>query len=203
MRRKHVLMGCLLATVCASSIAVATNSTRAEPSVAAGTSGYVLPSVVERERSNSLANVIRQSQAPSGALPLAVDGAENPEQVPAALAYRHFVAVTSVRQDASETEVDRRDAFLRGLFLSLDDRNAYLEAVGGVRDRLATIEERGRTVAHGDLAAADAIRRQRDDVLDAAAERIRASLSPGGAMRLHAHINDHVRRRIKIYAQAQ
>jgi hypothetical protein len=50
---------------------------------------------------------------------------------------------------------------------------------------------------------ANLAKRQRDDVLDEAAERIGTSLSLAGAERIRAHINDHVRKRIRIYGQAK
>lgn len=152
---------------------------------------------------NSVVSSTTHVAAQLTALPLVVDGDKNPEQIPEALAYRHFISLTSVRQDASTTELDRRDAFMAGLLLSRTDRKAYVEAVKGVRDQLTSLEQRARTAAHSDIATADSARREREALLDATADRVRASLSPSGAMVLRAYINDHVKRRIKIYAQAQ
>jgi hypothetical protein len=51
------------------------------------------------------------------------------------------------------------------------------------------------------VATVDALKQQRGSLLDAAAVRIRVSLSADGAKRLQAHIDTNVKKRIRIYGQ--
>jgi hypothetical protein len=134
------------------------------------------------------------------ALPLLVDGALTPEQVPDAVAYRHFISVTAVSATAS-TAADRyrRDALLEQAGLSAADRASYLAAITNVKDSLQAIDQRMQVTS--DVPSFDALKQQRRDLLDAAAARIRASLSADGTKRLQKHIDANVKKRIRIYGQ--
>jgi hypothetical protein len=132
-------------------------------------------------------------------LPLLVDGALTPAQIPDAVAYRHFVSITSVSATASTADRHRRDAILEQAGLSAADRASYLAAITNVRQNLQAIE-RQMPVAP-DVATVDALRQQRRSVLDATAARILPSLSADGMTRLQAHINTRVKKRIRIYGQ--
>jgi hypothetical protein len=132
-------------------------------------------------------------------LPLLVDGALTPAQIPDAVAYRHFISVTAVSATASAEDRHRRDAILEQAGLSAADRASYLAAITNVRDTLQTFEQQAKAAA--DVATADAVKEQRRNLLDASAARVLASLSADGTKRLRAHINNNVKARIKIYGQ--
>jgi hypothetical protein len=203
MRGKYMILSCLVIGLCGVSISLEGIVLRARQPEPVRAKQYVPPQLAGSAPANSAVSSGPQIATQGGALPLVVDGAKNPERIPEDLAYRHFISVTAVSTGATRRDISRRDAFVGQLRLSPADRTAYLVAVGDVRDRLTSIEQQGRAAVHGDIAAADFAKRQRDDVLDEAAERIRTSLSFDGAERIRAHVNDHVRKRIRIYGQAK
>jgi hypothetical protein len=135
-------------------------------------------------------------------IPLAVDGAKNPELIPDDVAYRHFISVTAATAAASEEEIRRRDAFVAQLELLPADRTSYLAALSNVREALIDTEQRLR-VSHSNSETVAELRRQRGRILDDAAARVLTSLSPDGVQRVEAHINGHVKKHIRIYGQAQ
>lgn len=142
------------------------------------------------------------SNGESGAsLSLSVDGQLNPEQIPDHVAYRHFISVTAVSSGASEAEIYRRDAILVRVGLSEADRRAYL-AIINVRDELLDTEQKIQAVHH-DIAAIDDLRLQKASVLDNAATRILSSLSADGVESMQTHINDRIKKHIRIYSQVQ
>ena len=133
------------------------------------------------------------------ALPLLVDGAVTPAQIPDAVAYRHFVSITAVSATASTADQHRRDAILEPAGLSAADRASYLAAITNLRDSLQAIEQQMHIAP--DVATVDALKQQRRSLLDAAAARILASLSADGTTRFQAHIKTSVKKRIRIYGQ--
>jgi hypothetical protein len=137
-----------------------------------------------------------------GALTLSIDGQLTPDRISDQVAYRHFISVTAVRSGASTNEIHRRDAILKEVGLSDGDRRVYLTATITVRDALQDIEQNMEAV-HQDIAAVDALKQQRGSVLDNAAKRILSSLSVDGVARMRMHINDRVKKRIRIYSQVQ
>lgn len=134
-------------------------------------------------------------------LPLAVDGAKNPERIPDYLAFRHFLSVTAVSATAPEHERGVRDAALALVQLSAEDRTAYLSAIGTLRDELTSIEQRRRLAGHDDVRSLNDLRTEQGRLLDGRAARAMASLSTTGAERLRQHINGRVKSGIKIYGE--
>jgi hypothetical protein len=135
----------------------------------------------------------------SATLPLLVDGAVNPGQIPDALAYRHYVSITAVSATASAADVHRRNSLLDPVTLSTADRAAYVAAITNLRDSLQALD--AQLAAAQDVTTADGLKQQRRNLLDTAAARIRASLSTDGAARLQAYINNTVKTHIRIYGQ--
>jgi hypothetical protein len=132
---------------------------------------------------------------------LTVDGQLTPELVPDDLAYRHFLSVTAVGSRSSAADLRRRDAILEHLGLSGADRRAYIDATLTVSDALQRLD-RQMEASHQDVSAVDALKEQKRQVLDDAARRVNTSLSAGGAATLRSHINERVKRHIRIYRQA-
>ena len=151
----------------------------------------------------------RQSGTPSGGpqtkagdLPivLSIDGKVTPERIPDDVAYRHFISATAIGRGASVADLHRRNAVLEEAGLSDADSRSYILATMTVKDSLLAIEHRLEE-SHLDISKADALKQEWRTVLDNAAQRILSSLSAEGVARVRAHINERVKRRIRIYSQ--
>jgi hypothetical protein len=137
-------------------------------------------------------------------LPVAVDGALNPEAIPEDLAYRHFLMVVAEPDTPTSGQVARRDAILDRIGLSAADRVAIISALAGLRGRLDGLDgEAQRLVSTNTLQADrhDAIRAEKTRALDEARLSVVQSLTLIGRTQLQRHVLDHVRRRIVIYRQ--
>lgn len=133
---------------------------------------------------------------------LSIDGQVTPERIPDDVAYRHFISVTAVGSGAAAADFSRRDAILEQVGLSDADRRTYVAATTTVKDALQSIDHRLEAF-HQDISAVDALKQERRSVLDNAAQRVLSSLSADGAARMRSHINERVKRRIRIYSQVQ
>ena len=160
------------------------------------TSGSSLP------RQSPVASVNPQSIAGASKVALSIDGQVTPERVPDEVAYRHFISVTAVGLGASAADFHRRDAILEQVGLSGADRRAYVAATITVKGALQRIERNMETL-HLDIAAVDALKQERGSLLDNAALRALSSLSADGVARMRLHINERVKRHIRIYSQVQ
>jgi hypothetical protein len=136
-------------------------------------------------------------------LPIAVDGAKDPERVPTAVAYRHLIAIIAIRDhDASAESIERRRVHLSRIGLSEADEQALSAALRGVGDELNSLEQARRNTPSDAFGAAldlNAIRVQERDLLDTARERFGSTLSADGSARFDSYVQQHVKRRIVIY----
>jgi hypothetical protein len=132
-------------------------------------------------------------------LALLVDGAKNPERIPDAIAYRHLISVTAMSSEVSEKEARMRLALLRRIGLSQRDLDTYVASLNGVRERLSSLDAAQRVAAPAQLERLSELKAQREQLLDEAAARVRATLSAEGVQRVQAHIDGHVKPRVKIY----
>jgi hypothetical protein len=132
---------------------------------------------------------------------LLVDGSKTPDAVPSQLAFRHFVSVIATSAFAADAETKRRDAYLSLLVgLSSPDRDALRAAVAGVQEQLSAAE-RGESSSTEDGGVRPAEARAR--VLDEAVARVRSMMSAEGVAVVQKHVDEHVRRRIKIFGTHQ
>jgi hypothetical protein len=131
-----------------------------------------------------------------------IDGAVTPEKIPDTLAYQHFIRAMVAPDEPSLNRAKRREGLLSRVQLSARDRAAMVTALSGVESRLSAVVETRRRAARGPALTPDAVRALRDEedglVRDARA-LIKSRLTSQGAARLEAHIQEHVKRRIKIY----
>jgi hypothetical protein len=129
-----------------------------------------------------------------------IDGRTNPELIPDELAYEHFILAISERQAASELEVRRREAFLRPLGLSSEDRNHVIFALTGVREALDAVEAKRQSLSAG--TDPDVSRRlielkaERNTILKDARNRLH--LSSDGKARFDNYVKKEVKRRIVV-----
>jgi len=141
-----------------------------------------------------------------GSLPVAVDGAKEPEKIPMDLAYRHFISALAgprSEEDESEDVIDRRRTHSKRMGLSDEDQAALVAAVRGLGDELNGIERAQRSATTGGNGTIDlaALRSQERDLLDGARVRIGLGLSADGAARLEEYVQEHVRKRITIFGE--
>ena len=126
-----------------------------------------------------------------------VDGRKNPELIPDSLAYRHFIRATS---STSVAGTKRRNALLKRAGLTVQDRLAYVEALGDVDAQLNSIRQARRSEG-GSLPQSTLTRLfdSENQAFSDAQARIHAGLSVEGAAKLDAHIQDYIKRRIVIF----
>src|SRR5689334_10389736 len=106
-------------------------------------------------RPNALAQAAHVHQ-----LPIAVNGATNPELIPDSLAFRHYFLAIAISRDAPAPERERRASLLATAGLSSADGAALIACMDGVRERLATLSDNSATG-----------RATRDSILDDAIAR--------------------------------
>ena len=137
-------------------------------------------------------------------LPVAVDGASDPNSIPDALAYSHFILATAERSDATPERRMRRDAYLRAAGLSREDRASYVRALEGVAEQLQALSEQASAVAakSGSPTVLASLRTQRSSLLELSRSRVINALSHEGGERLEAHIRERVKKRIVVYGDA-
>ena len=128
---------------------------------------------------------------------IAIDGSKNPELISDSIAYGHFIRATA--SSASARDLMRRDAFLKQAGLISADRAAYMLAVGNLKAELDAVKtERETRLSALSVSDLERLKRTEDLALSAAQSRIRSGLSADGAAKLEAHIQQHVKRRIRI-----
>jgi hypothetical protein len=142
----------------------------------------------------------------SHALTLAVDGAKNPELVPDALAYRHFLLSTIPPDSAAAGESSKRQQLrLARLGLEAHDRKEYIHAMGQARESLVLIAVQRASWSSPPLntpTGREMLKRlaeQEAQVFEDTRQRLRHSLTTEGFGRLDAHVRGDVKRQIRIY----
>jgi hypothetical protein len=135
-------------------------------------------------------------------LPVAVDGAKNPELIPDRLAYRHFIRVASIHTSPSPEELERQRGILYPLHLTTTDQQALQSALGTLRERLDDIEQQ-RESWQADSATARAVmvslKSQEREALDGAMMMAKNSLTADGVARLESYVTKDLKRHIVIY----
>jgi hypothetical protein len=122
-----------------------------------------------------------------------------PESIPDTIAYRHFVIAAATTEVPSRRARDKREMMLADIGLNADDRVVFLNAVTGVRERIADIDKRIATAS--DVAAVSgsfALRDEKQALLDSISDRLRKGLSTGGRLLLQTYI-DNMKREIRIF----
>jgi hypothetical protein len=135
-------------------------------------------------------------------LPVAVNGAENPDAISDALAMRHFIRAVSISPNASIIDGRRRDALLATVGFGSEDYGQFVRAIHAVKDQLDGVDRarKGYSAAtDSHLAALDALRVQERTILDRASSDVIRVLTPDGQSRLQWFVRERVKRHIVIY----
>jgi hypothetical protein len=134
-----------------------------------------------------------------GGLPIAVDGSKNPESIPDDVAYRHFLLAIAIHENPSQDELLRRSTLVARVGLSKADHDAFVSALGSLREELDAVDQaRTSLTAASPISAFEEVQMQERRLLDDAVARLRGVLSTEGRMKFDDHIRQYVKKRIKI-----
>ena len=190
----------ILRFVCSVLLLIAVGSSEHGTVTAQSGSAHTHPSKTPGEVASSV-------NLSAGPLPIAADGAKNPELISDDLAYRHFIMAVAISERATERQIARRNAMLSLIGLENADRLAMLKSVATVRASLDRITESRRRIPVKDMisvsvrASLAALKTEEDGIFRDARNRMAFSLSHDGSQRLDQHIQSRVKRRIVIYGE--
>jgi|GEM_PF-2893493 len=141
-------------------------------------------------------------------LPVAVDGAKNPEKIPEDLAAQHFLLAISVPASPSPVELKRQEAQLASLGLAPAERAVVKQELARFRQQWDELEvqwERAGRQAQPEeqSRAVSAISAARRGLAASTISRIRGLLSVESGEKLERHIQTRVKSRIIIYGTAR
>jgi hypothetical protein len=137
-----------------------------------------------------------------------IDGAKNPELIPDATAYRLWLVAVSLPPNATEKERMFQQAHLRQLRLTKDADSLQLLAIlADFKSRyLALIarynESAKAALLQGSRADQKLFLRQRDDLVASTRAAIAQRLTPEGAARIDAHVQEQ-KSQIHVGVQGQ
>jgi hypothetical protein len=152
--------------------------------------------------------VLGAQTPPAHTLRVIVDGSKTPDQISDDLAYRHFILAIAEHQNPSKEEFQRREARLRPIGFSKQERDTCVFALAGVREELDAIDAARNQIAPT-FASSDAgvqarlatLKSQEDSIIANARSRLRLSLGDGQA-RLDIYVRNRVKRQIVILGLA-
>jgi hypothetical protein len=137
-------------------------------------------------------------------LPILVDGAITPNQIPDALAYRHFFTAIAAHPFPSQEEAARQSAQLSKLGLSPEDRQVLIVGLASFRTQLDQIESARANVAPGATAPAQlsALENQTNALVSTTVQGVRKALTAPGQSSLDNYLKTRVKSHIRIYGGA-
>jgi hypothetical protein len=159
----------------------------------AGQAGH---STAYMQASSSNGSVIPATLAERRRVPMTttIDGARNPELIPDAVAYGHFIRATA-------SSAARREAFLTRAGLTPAERATYVQALGAVGVQLESAKQKRRAAGPSVLPAElQSLKAAEKRAVADAEMRIRQTLPTVAMAKLNAHIQGHVKRRIKMFS---
>jgi hypothetical protein len=140
-------------------------------------------------------------------MPVAIDGAKEPGRIPDAVAYRLFLSVVALPANASSEKIRGRDALVNRIGFSSEDKVAFVESLGDFREEIETKTEQRKRLTTGfdpaNRSALATLKAQEHEMFANLRSHVERTLSPDGVARLKAHIDDHVKRRVKIFGTPQ
>ncbi|HJQ34836.1 MAG TPA: hypothetical protein VJ866_21985 [Pyrinomonadaceae bacterium] len=176
--------------------------------------------------SRSTAEKVRQDAGPSAApgpmavqaanLPGTIDGAAHPEMIPDRTAYLMlFRLIANRRGEAEQRSIrsylrtnaglgraeahrpfDNTDADIEAVIAAAEEFNEKVTVLDG---KAAAIKDRAwPNPAAADLEQLSVLQRQKEALIDGVSASLLQRLSPGGAAKLVRHINQYVKRRVKL-----
>jgi len=148
------------------------------------------------------ATLLLTAAAAHAQLPIKVDGADRPDQIPDNIAYAHFVILMAQSDEPSTDELARGQGALKKLDLAAADTTRFKAALAGVHKELEflTREEARLSAAKAEPARIDRLRLQRSRVFDEATTRLKR-LSPAGRAKLEAFIEAEIKPNVVIYGE--
>jgi hypothetical protein len=127
-----------------------------------------------------------------------VDGSKNPELIPDALAWRHFLTAIATHEQPTAQEQLRQQAQFAPLALATADAQQISGLLGKMMTQLEAIEE-ARENSDGANSTLAALKAQEDAVIASTIAAVRAAVSSDGLSHLSGYIGKTVKGNIKIY----
>jgi hypothetical protein len=127
-----------------------------------------------------------------------VDGSKNPELIPDALAWRHFLTALATHEQPTAQEQLRQQAQFAPLALAKSDAQQIAGLLGKLTTQLEAIEE-ARENSDGANSTLAALKAQEDAVIANTIAAVKAAVSSDGLSRLSGYIGTTVKGNIKIY----
>jgi hypothetical protein len=127
-----------------------------------------------------------------------VDGSKNPEQIPDALAWRHFLVALATHEQPTAQEQLRQQAQFVPLALATADAQRIAGLLGKMTTQLEAIEK-ARENSDGANSTLAALKAQEEAVIASTIAAVRAAVTSDGLSRLSGYIGKTVKGSIKIY----
>jgi hypothetical protein len=144
----------------------------------------------------------RQHATTPTKLPVVVDGRTRPELIPDWLAYHQLITASAIPTSASPQQINLRDARLKSMGFSQQDRDAYIAALSNVReelDQVAADQEMWTVDTPTAIAMRKALRGRRDQILEDTRVRLQTSLTSDGTIRLNSFVQNQWKRGLVVY----
>lgn len=151
-----------------------------------------------------LAAATAYAQHPGMTLPVLVDGAKTPTQIPDSVAYRNYLKAIAAHPVPTLQEEGRQAAQLLALGLSPNDQKALIATLAPMRTQLDLIESARASSQKGPNAAAQFadFNNQEDALVASTLQNLRTSLTVEGMYKLDQYVKTHVKAHIRIYGMA-
>jgi hypothetical protein len=137
-------------------------------------------------------------------LPVLVDGAKTPTQIPDNVAYRHYLKAIAAHPVPTTYEQGRQAAQLLSLGLLPNDEKVLIATLAPLRTQLDLIESTRAGIQQGPNAGAQFadLNDQEDALVATTLQSLRTSLTVAGMYRVDQYVKTHVKAHIKIYGTA-
>jgi hypothetical protein len=138
---------------------------------------------------------------------IAVDGSQNPELIPDALAFDNWFIAVAESPTPSSSETARQSAKLNPLGLSAQDRLAVVAALAGFKVQFDAITSQREQLAAAVNAGGQSgtiwasLRASEDNLVAATRAELAGTLSAGGLLAVSQWVLGHVKQHIVIYGE--
>lgn len=198
MRMRHVALLALAIVLIAASVTFGARAAPKHLTEKGESAGHSAPFAPHAHASTAQAGTRTRER-----LPVAIDGAKEPNRIPDVVAYRLFLSVAALPANASPEKIRGRDALVNRIGFSSEDKAAFVKSLGDFREELESKTEQRKRLTTGfdpaRRAELAALKAQEHDMFANLRSHVERTLSPDGVARMQAHIDDHVKRRVKIF----
>ena len=133
-----------------------------------------------------------QTSSTITSLVVIVDGSKNPEQIPDALAWRHFLVALATHEQPTAQEQLRQQAQFAPLVLATADAQQIAGLLGKMMTQLEAIEK-ARENSNGANSTLATLKAQEDAAIASTTAAVQAAVSSDGLSRLSGYIGKTVK----------